>query len=157
VQIEVGLLQNFCEILYCPETRVAAIVDPAWEVDTLLREAKRAGLKVELALITHTHNDHIEGVDELVREDGRHGVVNPREAERVRARGRTLADASTAATSPSAGAACAPWRRAATPWAAPATSPTASVVTGDVLFVGGCGRTDFPAATPRECGRACSG
>jgi hypothetical protein len=41
VQIEVGLLQNFCEILYCPETRAAAIVDPAWEVDTLLREAKR--------------------------------------------------------------------------------------------------------------------
>jgi len=30
VQIEVGLLQNFCEILYCPDTRVAAIVDPAW-------------------------------------------------------------------------------------------------------------------------------
>ena len=54
-QIEVGLLQNFCEILYCPETRAAAIVDPAWEVDRLLREAERLGLKIELALITHTH------------------------------------------------------------------------------------------------------
>jgi len=62
VQIEVGLLQNFCEILYCPETRAAAIVDPAWEVDRLLREAERLDLKVQLALITHTHEDHIEGV-----------------------------------------------------------------------------------------------
>ena len=70
VQVEVGLLQNFCEILYCPDTRVAAIVDPAWEVDRLLREAERLGVKVELALITHTHNDHIEGVDELVEKTG---------------------------------------------------------------------------------------
>ena len=42
VQIEVGLLQNFCEILYCPDTREAAIVDPAWEVDRLLREVAAA-------------------------------------------------------------------------------------------------------------------
>ncbi len=26
-QIEVGLLQNFCEILFCPETGAAAIAD----------------------------------------------------------------------------------------------------------------------------------
>ena len=38
--MEVGLLQNFCEILYCPETREAAIVDPAWEVDRLLRRGR---------------------------------------------------------------------------------------------------------------------
>ena len=46
VQIEVGLLQNFCEILYCPETRDAAVVDPAWEVDRLLREAERLAVKI---------------------------------------------------------------------------------------------------------------
>jgi len=67
VQIEVGLLQNFCEILFCPETRAAAIVDPAWEADRLLRECEARGLRVTHALITHTHEDHIEGVEELVR------------------------------------------------------------------------------------------
>ena len=92
-QIEVGLLQNFCEILWCPETRVAAVVDPAWEVDRLLREAERLDVKIQLALITHTHNDHIEGVDELCAKTGATVVVNPREAEQVRAAGRTLADA----------------------------------------------------------------
>ena len=93
VQIEVGLLQNFCEILYCPETRVAAIVDPAWEVDRLLRETERLGVKVEIALITHTHEDHIEGVGELVAKTGATVIVNAREAERVRGAARTLADA----------------------------------------------------------------
>ena len=43
VQLEVGLLQNFCEILYCPDTGEAAVVDPAFEVDRLLREAADVG------------------------------------------------------------------------------------------------------------------
>src|SRR6516225_5844515 len=93
VQMEVGLLQNFCEILFCPETREAAIVDPAWEVDRLLAEVERLGLKVTTALITHTHNDHIEGVDLLVEKTGAAVVVNPREADAVRTAGRTLVDA----------------------------------------------------------------
>src|SRR5690242_8299308 len=90
VQMEVGLLQNFCEILYCPETREAAIVDPAWEADRLLAEALRLDLKVTTVLITHTHNDHIEGVDLLCEETGAAVVVNPREAAAVRAPRRTL-------------------------------------------------------------------
>jgi len=143
VQIEVGLLQNFCEILYCPETRAAAIVDPAWEVDTLLREAGRLGLKVEAALITHTHNDHIEGVEELVRKTGAAVVVNPREADRVRGASGTVVDATE-------GVEIAIGRRGVR--ALETRGHTVGgvcyladgyVITGDVLFIGGCGRTNF--------------
>src|SRR4029078_5710109 len=137
------LLQNFCEILYCPETRVAAIVDPAWEVDRLLREVDRLDLKVQLALITHTHEDHIEGVGELVAKTGATVVVNPREAERVRGAGGSLVDAvdgrdfaigrrgvrALETRGHTVGGTC----YLADGW----------IVTGDVLFVGGCGRTDF--------------
>ena len=93
VQIEVGLLQNFCEILFCPETRAAAIVDPAWEADRLLRECEARGLRVTHALITHTHEDHIEGVEELVRRTGAAVVVSPREAEALARAGGTRVDA----------------------------------------------------------------
>src|SRR4051794_34047092 len=89
-QIEVGLLENFCEILSCPETREAAVVDPAWEVDRLLREAERLGVRLTTALITHGHNDHVEGVAALVAATGARIVVNAREAEHVR---RVLAEA----------------------------------------------------------------
>ncbi len=62
VQMEVGLLQNFCEILYCPETHEAAIVDPAWEVDRLLNEAGRRGLKVDDgARHAHPQRSHRRG------------------------------------------------------------------------------------------------
>jgi len=150
VQIEVGLLQNFCEILYCPETRVAAIVDPAWEVDRLLREAERLGVKVELALITHTHNDHIEGVDELVEKTGAAVVVNPREAERVAGAGRTLIDALD-------GRDVAIGRRGVRALETRGHTVGGTcyladgyIVTGDVLFVGGCGRTDFQGGDTAE-------
>jgi glyoxylase-like metal-dependent hydrolase (beta-lactamase superfamily II) len=150
VQIEVGLLQNFCEILYCPETGVAAIVDPAWEVDRLLREAERLGVKVELALITHTHEDHIEGVGELVEKTGAAVVVNPREAERVRGAARKLVDAVD-------GAGIAIGRRGVRALETRGHTVGGTcyladgyVVTGDVLFVGGCGRTDFPGGDTAE-------
>src|SRR5262249_33608032 len=93
VQIEVGLLQNFCEILFCPDTRKAAIVDPAWEVDRLLKEVEARGLNVTKALITHTHNDHIEGVGELVAKTGAAVVVSPREAARVQRDAKVLVEA----------------------------------------------------------------
>jgi glyoxylase-like metal-dependent hydrolase (beta-lactamase superfamily II) len=144
VQIEVGLLQNFCEILFCPDTREAAIVDPAFEVDRLLREAASRGLSVTAALITHTHEDHIEGVGELVAKTGAAVVVSPREADRVRAEAPLLVDAVE-------GRDIAIGRRGVRALETPGHTPGGTsyladgfVVTGDVLFVGGCGRTDFP-------------
>jgi hydroxyacylglutathione hydrolase len=143
VQMEVGLLQNFCEILYCPETREAAIVDPAWEVDRLLKEVGRLGLKVTTALITHTHNDHIEGVDALVDKTGAAVVVSPREAGAVSAPGRKMIDAVDCLD-------VAIGKRGVRVLDTPGHTVGGTcyladgyVVTGDVLFVGGCGRTDF--------------
>ena len=144
VQIEVGLLQNFCEILFCPETRAAAIVDPAWEVDRLLREVQARDLRVTHALITHTHPDHVEGVAELVRRTGATVVVSSREADAIAGDARARIDAGDrldiaigrcgvrALETPghTVGGTC--------------YLADGFVITGDVLFVGGCGRTDFP-------------
>ena len=143
-QTEVGLLQNFCEILFCPETREAAIVDPAFEVDRLLQEAARRDLKVKLALITHTHHDHIDGVEELCEKTGASVVVNPREAAAVSVRPGPLIDAVDRQD-------IAIGRRAVRALFTPGHTVGGTcyladgyVVTGDVMFVGGCGRTDFP-------------
>ena len=144
VQIEVGLLQNFCEILYCPDTRAAAIVDPAWEVDRLLREAERLGLKVEQALITHTHQDHIEGVDELVDRTGAVVVVNPREAAGVSAPGRALVDATDGRDIVIGRRGMRVLETRGHTVGGNCYLADGYIVTGDVLFVGGCGRTDFP-------------
>ena len=158
VQIEVGLLQNFCEILYCPETREAAIVDPAWEVDRLLREVERLGLKVTTALITHTHNDHIEGVDELVEKTGARVVVNAKEAARVDGKSGGKPHVVVDAVD---GQDIAIGRRGVRALETRGHTVGGTcyladgyVVTGDVMFVGGCGRTDFAGDDTAEMWRS---
>ncbi len=64
IQIEVGLLENFCEILLCRETGKAVLVDPAFEVDRLLRRVAEEKCVVETIVLTHAHDDHIAGLDE---------------------------------------------------------------------------------------------
>jgi hydroxyacylglutathione hydrolase len=155
VQIEVGLLQNFCEILFCPETRAAAIVDPAWEVDRLLRETEARGLRVTHALITHTHEDHIEGVAELVRRTGAAVVVSAREAAALAGvgdvPGRPDAAVIHPVIHPNDRADIAIGRCGVRALDTPGHTVGGTcyladgfLVTGDLLFVGGCGRTDFP-------------
>jgi len=164
VQMEVGLLQNFCLLLFCPDTREAAVVDPAWEVDRLLREAERQGVRITKALITHGHNDHVEGVAELVARTGATIVVSARELPQV----RQILKVDVKADAPPSAAMQEPtaqvqWqtivdrelvsigRRGLRALETPGHTIGGTcfladgyVVTGDVLFVGGCGRTDFP-------------
>ena len=71
LQIEVGLVQNFCTLLCDPQSGACAIVDPAFEVDRLLRTVAEHKLRIEAVLLTHSHFDHIEGVPAVLRRAGR--------------------------------------------------------------------------------------
>ncbi|MEO5768071.1 MAG: MBL fold metallo-hydrolase [Polyangia bacterium] len=157
VQVEVGLLQNFCELLICPQSGEAAVVDPAWEVDRLLREAKERGVRITKALITHGHHDHVEGIGELVGHTGATIVVGEREAERMRQvlRGEAgqpgAAGGSVTIQTVTDGELVPVGKRGLRALTTPGHTVGGTcyladgyVVTGDVLFVGGCGRTDFP-------------
>jgi hydroxyacylglutathione hydrolase len=149
VQVEVGMLENFCEILWCPRTREAAIVDPAFEIDRLMREVRTRDLRVSKILITHSHADHIDGVEELVARTGAVTFVHPNEAAKLAPLARELilvSDRTDIAIGDrgvrvletfghTVGGVC----YVAEGW----------VVTGDVLFVRGCGRTDFPGGNSR--------
>jgi glyoxylase-like metal-dependent hydrolase (beta-lactamase superfamily II) len=168
VQTEVGMLQNFCTLLGCPETRAAAIVDPAWEVDRLLREATAAGWRIEKMLITHGHHDHIEGIAEMARLTGASIVVNARELDRVTAALGANSGSMSGSMSGSVEILCVVDRQDVEIGrrgvrALETRGHTAGgtcylgdgfVVTGDVLFVGGCGRTDFPGGDTAEMWRS---
>ncbi|MDX2020245.1 MAG: MBL fold metallo-hydrolase [Deltaproteobacteria bacterium] len=147
IQTEVGMLQNFCELLYCPTTREAAVVDPAFEVDRLLRLAREHHLAIKHILITHTHHDHIEGVADMVAATGAAVFVHPHEAPKIKAMASQvvlLSDRMDVAIG-----ACGV-RALETFGHTPGGTcflADGYIVTGDVLFVGGCGRTDFPGGS----------
>jgi hydroxyacylglutathione hydrolase len=143
-QVEVGLLQNFCELLWCPDTNQAAVVDPAFEVDHLLREARTRQLQITKILITHAHIDHIDGVEEVVAATGAVTYVHANEADKVAPLCRelvTVADRQDIAIGRRGIRALATFGHTA---GGVSYLADGYVITGDVLFVRGCGRTDFP-------------
>lgn len=147
LQTEVGLLQNFCELLFCPETRVGALVDPAFEVDRLMRMAQEKHVQVQTVLITHTHHDHIEGVADVVAATGARVFVHPNEVERVRPLCREielLFDGQDIAIGNRGVRALETFGHTA---GGVCYLADGYVITGDVLFVGGCGRTNMPGGS----------
>src|SRR5215813_9653999 len=60
-QLELGPMQNFVYFIGDPATRSLAVVDPAWEIETILDEARRHDMEITHLLVTHFHPDHLGG------------------------------------------------------------------------------------------------
>jgi glyoxylase-like metal-dependent hydrolase (beta-lactamase superfamily II) len=52
-------------LVWCSETKAAALIDPGGEVDRLLDAVKARGLSLEAVWLTHGHLDHCGGALEL--------------------------------------------------------------------------------------------
>ena len=147
VQTEVGLLQNFCELLYCPESGQAAVVDPAFEVDRLLRLASERKLTITTILLTHTHHDHIEGVAQMVAATGARVYVHANEAHRVKALANEIELVTDRMDLAIGGRGIRALETFGHTNGGTCFLADGFLVAGDVLFVGGCGRSDFPGGS----------
>ena len=68
--IPVTPFQQNCSLLWCDQTHAAAVIDPGGDLDEVLAEAQRLGLKLEQIWLTHAHIDHAGGTGELSRTRG---------------------------------------------------------------------------------------
>lgn len=64
-QIRVGRMANFTYIIGDETTRVAAVIDPSWDLEIIIDELRRSNLKLEYIINTHTHFDHVLGNEQL--------------------------------------------------------------------------------------------
>jgi len=148
IQLEVGLLSNFCEVIGCPDTGEAALVDPAWEVDRLLETARARGWRVRSILLTHSHPDHVAGLDEAALATGAVVRCHPVEVSAARAQAaRVIPVVDGEALAIGRGEVRALYAPGHTPgcicWYLP---DPGAVITGDVLYVGSCGSVSDPVA-----------
>jgi hydroxyacylglutathione hydrolase len=60
-QLQIGPMQNFVYIVGSRRTREVVLVDPAWEIDALADHLAERDYKLTAALVTHYHPDHIGG------------------------------------------------------------------------------------------------
>jgi len=65
--IPVTPFEQNCTLLWCENTRKAAVVDPGGDLERILAAVKERGLELEKILITHAHIDHAGAAGELAR------------------------------------------------------------------------------------------
>ncbi|MEO8503447.1 MAG: MBL fold metallo-hydrolase [Acidobacteriota bacterium] len=152
-----GQMANFMYLLGDPATRKAYVVDPAWDVASLLDVAAGDGYEVAGALITHYHPDHVGGdlfgiqVQGLAALLETHDVpvyANKHEAHGIHVMTgvseddiRKVEDSDTLAIGDHE------LRFLHTPGHTPGSQCfliDGKLVAGDTLFVQGCGRVDLP-------------
>lgn len=63
--IPVTQFEQNCSLLWCEETKRAAVVDPGGDVAEILAAIEEAGVTVERILLTHAHIDHAGGTADL--------------------------------------------------------------------------------------------
>ena len=162
-QMELGPMQNFVYLVGDREAGECVVVDPAWEIDTIVRTVEADEMRITGALVTHTHPDHvgghlfgmdIPGAEDLLERVPARVYVHKAEREFLRGFGSDL-------TKVEAGTELAVGRLTITFIHTPGHTPGSQcflvdgrLISGDTLFINACGRTDLPGGDPTEMHRS---
>ena len=65
VRMPVGIYAANCYLVYSEENKKAIIIDPGGDADDILAQIKDLNLNIEYIILTHGHFDHIGGVSEI--------------------------------------------------------------------------------------------
>lgn len=154
---------NFAYLIGDRQTGEVVIVDPAYAVQDLLEIAEADGMRVTGALATHHHPDHVggtmmgfslQGVAELLGRGGGPVHVHRDEAEYVqRVTGASATDLALHDSGDVVEVGAIRIELLHTPGHTPGSQcflVDGRLVSGDTLFLEGCGRTDFPGSDPGQ-------
>lgn len=80
-QFSVGAMQVCCYIISCEKTNIAAIIDPGGDENLILDRCKKNDLQVKYIIATHGHPDHVCGNARLKDETGAQIVMHKVDAD----------------------------------------------------------------------------
>jgi hydroxyacylglutathione hydrolase len=148
--MELGPMENFVYLIHDRTSDTAAIVDPAWEVGRILDLAQEKGIRITDILLTHSHHDHVNGLQQVLdSSDAQIHLLKPEAqfwgaalarptlhhgGERVRLGNTEISILHTPGHTP--GSAC--------------YQIGNDLIAGDTLFVFGCGRCDLAGGDPEQ-------
>lgn len=148
--LELGPMENFVYLLHDHSSDTAAIVDPAWEVEEVIALANSKGIRITDILLTHSHHDHVNGIEKvldhtdaqihLLKAEAQFwgkALVKPRlyhGGDRIQLGKTKIEILHTPGHTP--GSACFHLGN--------------DLIAGDTLFVFGCGRCDLKGGDPEQ-------
>ena len=162
-QIQIGPMANFTYIVGSHSTREVAVVDPAWDIDGLLNHLAKRDYTLTAALATHYHPDHIgggmgghsiTGVTELLARNPVKVYAHREEAGGVkRVTGISDSDMVKVDSGHKLSVGPVEIEFLHTPGHTPGSQCFRiknTLVSGDTLFIDGCGRVDLPGSDTEQ-------
>lgn len=149
-QIKVGPMQNYSYLIGDRVSKEVAIVDPAWDIPLIEKIIKDENLIIKAVLLTHGHYDHSDGANDIVSAYDVPVYISEHEAEfylpacqnlsRTKDRQKIMIGRLEITCI---------WTPGHTPGCQCFYVP-GHLLTGDTLFVHGCGRCDLPGGDPEK-------
>jgi hydroxyacylglutathione hydrolase len=160
-QAQIGPMANFVYFIGDTETRKAAVVDPAWDIDAIINFASKEGYEIDKIFVTHYHPDHlggsmmgqnIQGAADMLGKVKAKVYVNRAEAEGTKkVAGLSDSDLVMVDAGDVFNVGEIPVKFLHTPGHTPGSQcflVEGNLISGDTLFVGSCGRVDLPGSDP---------
>jgi glyoxylase-like metal-dependent hydrolase (beta-lactamase superfamily II) len=158
-QIQIGPMENFTYVIGCQRTKEVIIVDPAWDIKSLTNILNERDYKLTAALATHYHPDHcggtygqnnVEGVADLMAENPVKVYANKLEADGLKkVTGISDSDIAKVESGDTLKVGDIEIEFLHTPGHTPGSQCfriKQTLVSGDTLFINGCGRVDLPGS-----------
>jgi hydroxyacylglutathione hydrolase len=162
-QIQIGPMQNFAYLIGCKSTREVAVVDPAWDIDGLMNFINEREYKLTAALVTHYHPDHcggslgtnsVTGVAELLETNPVKIYTHKFEARGLKkVTGISDNDMKKVESGDKLKIGDIEVEFLHTPGHTPGSQcfkVKHTLISGDTLFVDGCGRVDLPGSNSED-------
>jgi len=148
--MQLGPMENLIYLLIDHSTQTAAVVDPAWDVPAIINRAKSLDITITNILLTHSHHDHINGIDQLLgKYDAEVHLLN----SEASFWGGDLIQPSLHHGGDSITIGKTEIEVLHTPGHTPGSACYRAgndLITGDTLFVFGCGRCDLRGGDPEQ-------
>ena len=145
-----GPMENFVYLIGDVETKKAAIVDPGWDATAIVKMAEDAGYKITDILVSHSHFDHVNALSDLLAQVDVKVHINKAELPYLKVgegnlHGVESGDILTLGKTKI--------RFIHTPGHTPGSQcfhVGDNLISGDTLFINGCGRCDLPGSNPEQ-------
>ena len=147
-QLELGPMQNFIYLIGDPATHEAAVVDPGWEVPKILEALHHDDYRLTRVFLTHSHFDHVGGLGELLKTADVPVHANRTELPTLKPYAEALKPTGHGEV---VQVGTVPIQLIHTPGHTPGSHcllVDGKLLSGDTLFIGGCGRCDLPGGDP---------